>query len=130
MTTTRKQFTTCIIIIITGLLCTSHSRGQVDPGSVVGLWRFDEASGNIARDSSGHGYDADLKENPAEVEQQIRNEEPNPFVSKMLLSLCRPGPRCFMGVYLIILMILIYLKNQSDNTTAFPRFHLNRLANI
>ena len=59
---------TCIIFIITGLLCTSHSHGQVDPGSVVGLWHFDEASGNVAKDSSGHGYDADLKENPAWVE--------------------------------------------------------------
>ena len=68
MTTTRAQSTACIIFIITGLLCTSHSKGQVDPKSVVGLWRFDEASGNIARDSSGHGYDADLKENPAWVE--------------------------------------------------------------
>jgi len=34
----------------------------------VGLWHFDEASGNIAKDSSGHGYDADLKENPTWVE--------------------------------------------------------------
>ncbi len=68
MTTTREQFTACIIFIITGLLCTSHSNGQVDPKSVVGFWLFDEASGNIARDNSGHGYDADLKENPVWVE--------------------------------------------------------------
>ena len=68
MTTTREQFTACIIFIIIGLLCTSHSYGQVDPKSVVAFWLFDEASGNIARDNSGHGYDADLKENPAWVE--------------------------------------------------------------
>jgi hypothetical protein len=68
MTTTRKQFTACIIFIITGLLCTSYSNGQVDPGSIVGLWHFDEASGNVAKDSSRHGYDADLKENPVWVE--------------------------------------------------------------
>lgn len=68
MITTREQFTVCIIFIITGLLCTSHSNGQVDPKSVVGFWLFDEASGNIARDNSGHGYDADLKENPVWVE--------------------------------------------------------------
>jgi hypothetical protein len=65
---TREQFTACIIFIITGLLCTSHSNGQVDPKSVVGFWLFDEASGNIAWDNSGHGYDADLKENPVWVE--------------------------------------------------------------
>jgi hypothetical protein len=42
MTTTGKQRTACIIVII--------------------------ASGSIARDNSRHGYDADLKENPAWVE--------------------------------------------------------------
>jgi hypothetical protein len=73
MTTTRKQFTVCIIFIITGLLCTSLSNGQIDPKSVVGFWLFDEASGNIARDSSGHGYDADLKENPLWVEGKFRH---------------------------------------------------------
>ena len=73
MTTTREQFTACIIFIITGLLCTSHSNGQVDPKSVAGFWLFDEASGNIARDNSGHGYDADLKENPAWVEGKFRH---------------------------------------------------------
>jgi len=39
----------------------------------VGVWLFDEASGNIARDKSGHGYDADLKENPAWVEGKFRH---------------------------------------------------------
>jgi len=73
MTTTREQFTACIIFIITGLLCTSHSNGQVDAKSVVGYWLFDEASGNIARDNSGHGYDADLKENPVWVEGKFRH---------------------------------------------------------
>ena len=73
MTTTREQFTACMIFVITGLLCTSHSNGQVDPKSVVGFWRFDEASGTIARDNSGHGYDADLKENPAWVEGKFRH---------------------------------------------------------
>ena len=73
MATTRKQFTACIIFIITGLLCTSHSNGQVDPKSVVGFWLFDEASGNIARDNSGQGYDADLKENPAWIEGKFRH---------------------------------------------------------
>jgi hypothetical protein len=39
----------------------------------VGFWLFDEASGNIARDNSGHGYDADLKENPAWIEGKFRH---------------------------------------------------------
>jgi len=72
MTTNREQFTACIIFIITVLLCTSHSNGQVDSKSVMGFWLFNEASGNIARDNSGHGYDADLKENPLWVEGKFR----------------------------------------------------------
>ena len=68
MTTTRKRFTVCIIFIITGLLCASHSYGQVDAGSVVAFWLFDEASGNVAMDNSGNGYDADLVENPVWVD--------------------------------------------------------------
>ena len=68
MKMTGKKFTACIIFIITGLLCTSYSNGQIDPKSIEGVWFFDEASGDITRDSSGHGYDADLKENPEWVE--------------------------------------------------------------
>jgi len=68
MKMTRNKITACIIFIITGLLCTSYSNGQIDPKSIEGVWLFDEASGNIAKDSSGHGYDAELKENPEWVE--------------------------------------------------------------
>jgi hypothetical protein len=39
----------------------------------VAYWLFDEASGNVARDGSGHGYDADLKENPVWVEGKFRH---------------------------------------------------------
>ncbi len=73
MAMTREQLTACMIFAITGLLCTSHSNGQVSLRSIMGVWLFDEASGNIARDSTGHGYDADLKENPAWVEGKFRH---------------------------------------------------------
>ena len=73
MISNRKQFTACIIFIITVLLCTSHGKDQVDSKSVVGFWLFDEGSGNIARDNSGHGYDADLKENPLWVEGKFHH---------------------------------------------------------
>ena len=72
MMKTGKHFMACIILIIIGLLCTSQSYGQIDPASVVAYWLFDEASGNIARDGSGHGYDAELKENPVWVEGKFR----------------------------------------------------------
>ena len=71
MATIREQFTACMILIITCLLCASQSHGQIDPGSVVAYWLFDEASGDMTRDDSGHGYDADLKENPAWVEGRL-----------------------------------------------------------
>jgi hypothetical protein len=55
------------MFIIVGLLCTSHSSAQVNPESIAGLWLMDEGSGTVARDSSGHGYHADLKGKPAWV---------------------------------------------------------------
>jgi len=73
MTTTRERFTACVIFIITGLICASHSYGQVDAGSVVAFWLFDEASGNVAKDNSGNGYDADLIENPVWVDGKFGN---------------------------------------------------------
>jgi len=63
MNGTREQLIACIIVIITVLFFTTAGYGQVDPGSVVAFWLFDEGSGSVAADNSGHGYDADLKEN-------------------------------------------------------------------
>ena len=73
MTSTREQLAACTVFIIAGLLCPSHSNGQLDAKSIVGVWLFDEASGDVARDKSGHGYDADLKESPAWVEGRFRH---------------------------------------------------------
>ncbi|MDT8301260.1 MAG: LamG domain-containing protein [Sedimentisphaerales bacterium] len=74
MTPTRKRFAACVIFfIITGLICASRSYGQVDAGSVVAFWLFDEASGNVAMDNSGNGYDADLVENPVWVDGKFGN---------------------------------------------------------
>ncbi len=39
----------------------------------MAFWLFDEASGNVARDSSGHDYDADLRENPVWVEGKFHH---------------------------------------------------------
>ena len=64
MTTARRPFTTCTLSIVIGLLCLSQSSAQLDPGSMAGIWLLDEGSGTIAKDSSGHAYDADLKGNP------------------------------------------------------------------
>ncbi|MHC4434725.1 MAG: LamG-like jellyroll fold domain-containing protein, partial [Planctomycetota bacterium] len=68
MTPTRERFAACLVFVIAGLLCISNGNAQVDAKHVVAFWRFDEASGDVTRDNSGHGYDADLKEGPAWVE--------------------------------------------------------------
>jgi hypothetical protein len=33
---------------------------DIDPDSIVGIWLFDEGTGDVAKDSSGHGYDGTL----------------------------------------------------------------------
>ena len=68
MKTTERFFTACTVCFIIGLLCTSYGNAQIDPGSIEGVWLFDEGSGTIAKDSSGHGYDADLRGNPMWVQ--------------------------------------------------------------
>jgi len=67
MTVARRSFIACAVFVVIGLLCPSHSVAQIDPGSIVGIWLLDEGSGTIAKDSSGHAYDADLKGNPTWV---------------------------------------------------------------
>ena len=67
MTTARRSLTVYAVFAVVGLLCLSHSSAQVDPDTIVGVWLFNEGSGSIAKDNSGHGYDADLKANPAWV---------------------------------------------------------------
>jgi hypothetical protein len=67
MATARRLFTTCTMSLVISLLCLSHSSAQIDPESIAGCWLMDEGSGTVAKDSSGHGYDADLKGSPTWV---------------------------------------------------------------
>jgi hypothetical protein len=67
MATARRSFTTCIMSIVISLLCASHGSAQVNPESIAGCWLMDEGSGTVAKDSSGHGYHADLKGSPTWV---------------------------------------------------------------
>jgi hypothetical protein len=41
-----------------------NSRGVTEPGTLEAYWRLDEDSGRIARDSSGHGLDAEFPRDP------------------------------------------------------------------
>ena len=55
----------CISLILMGLIFTSQSiAADIDPGTLEGLWLFDESTGNVAKDSSGKGLDAKRMGNP------------------------------------------------------------------
>ena len=55
----------CIGLIFVGL--TGQSIAAIDPNTIVGLWMFDDGSGDIAEDSSGNGFDGTLINGPAWV---------------------------------------------------------------
>ena len=49
-----------ISLIIVGFMCARLCNAEVDPGSIVGAWLFDETGGKVAKDSSDNGNDGDL----------------------------------------------------------------------
>lgn len=46
------------------LLCPLSSSAKIDPNLIVGMWLFDEGSGDVAQDSSGNGNDGKLMNGP------------------------------------------------------------------
>jgi len=58
---------TCIIAVFAITLLTTSSYAAVDLSTAVGIWLFDEGSGDIAKDSSGNDNDATLFNGPAWV---------------------------------------------------------------
>lgn len=48
------------IILSVFVTLAGSSYGKIDPQSVVGIWLFDEGSGDIAQDSSGNGHDGQI----------------------------------------------------------------------
>jgi len=57
----------CISLIVLGLILTGQSIAAVDPATVAGMWLFDDGAGDVAKDSSGNGLDADLIDGPSWV---------------------------------------------------------------
>jgi hypothetical protein len=45
------------LFLVMGL---ANAYADIDPGSIVGMWFFDEGTGDIAKDSSGHDYNGTL----------------------------------------------------------------------
>lgn len=56
-----------VVLFAAGVLTTS-SYGEIDLGTVVGVWLFDEGDGDIAEDSSGNENDGELIGGPEWVE--------------------------------------------------------------
>ena len=54
-----KLSTVCMGLMILGMMFTSQS-GALDMENVVSIWLFDEGSGELARDSSANGNDAQV----------------------------------------------------------------------
>jgi hypothetical protein len=48
-----------VVLFAVGMLGGS-SYAEINPESIVGLWFFDEGTGNIAEDSSGNGSDGEI----------------------------------------------------------------------
>jgi len=58
----------CASLIVISLILTGISDAKVDLSTAVGMWLFDEGSGNIAEDSSGNGNDGQLTNAPKWVQ--------------------------------------------------------------
>ncbi|MGD8501284.1 MAG: PA14 domain-containing protein, partial [Phycisphaerales bacterium] len=50
----------CISLVIVSLMFAGQSHAEVDPETLVGMWLFDEGTGDVAQDSSGNGNDGTL----------------------------------------------------------------------
>jgi len=50
-----------IMIVLFIAMLANQSDAKIDPKTIVGLWLFDEGSGNVAKDLSGHGNNGELK---------------------------------------------------------------------
>ena len=54
----------CVSLMVISLMFTAQGDTKIDPESIAGLWIFNEGKGKAVEDSSGNGYDGELKKNP------------------------------------------------------------------
>jgi len=53
-----------VSFMVISLIFTTQGDAKIDPESIAGLWIFNEGTGKVVEDSSGNGYDGELKKNP------------------------------------------------------------------
>ena len=58
----------CISLIAVSLMFAGISDAKIDPNAIVGVWLFDEGTGNVAKDSSGNKNDGKLMNGPKWVD--------------------------------------------------------------
>ena len=51
----------CISLIVISLIFVGICYAKIDPETCVGVWLFDEGSGNVAKDSTGKGNDGKIQ---------------------------------------------------------------------
>jgi len=54
----------CIGFIIVSFMFAGQSYAEIDPETILGIWLFDEGTGNTAEDASGNGNDGRLMNAP------------------------------------------------------------------
>ena len=66
---------TRLTVVVTSFIVISlmlaGSSAAIDPSTCVGMWHFDEGSGDVASDSSGNGNDGTLMEAPEWVDGKV-----------------------------------------------------------
>ena len=60
----RKCLLISVVILFAVGVLVSSSYAEIDPGTIVGIWLFDEGEGDTAGDSSGNGHDGTLVDGP------------------------------------------------------------------
>lgn len=58
-------------LIILVLFSTSLSHAEIDLGTLVGFWAFDEGNGKTVKDHSGNGNDGQIKGDPQWIDSQV-----------------------------------------------------------
>jgi len=64
----------CISFIVVSLMFVCISDADIDPNTIVGIWLFDEGSGNTASDSSENGNNGVLMGNPEWVDGKFNSK--------------------------------------------------------
>ena len=58
----------CFSLLFSGVLFVSTASAAIDPGTVTGLWLFDEGKGNVVTDASENGLEGEFEGKPKWVE--------------------------------------------------------------